>query len=215
MTDPVFECPEHGYATAPECPDCGRTAREVLSGDRRRRLSKSVSGALRHFPADAGLELDDRGWTDYGDLADAVARKYEWAGALAAVVATDPKGRFETRDTPTGPEIRAAYGHSVDVDLERDEADNSVPDRLYHGTDPANLDAIRSEGLRPMGRQEVHLSATPDEASEVGRRHASEATVLEIDAAAMNDDGLRVTERGERTYTADAVPPEYLTVLDS
>nr|WP_254267892.1 RNA 2'-phosphotransferase [Halorussus aquaticus] len=198
----------------PNCPECGADAERVLSGERRRRLSKFVSGALRHFPDDAGLELDDRGWADYERLADAVARKYDWADPqlLAAVVATDPKGRFERE----GGRIRAAYGHSVDVTLEASESDpeSRIPDRLYHGTDPDNLDSILAEGLQSMNRQEVHLSATPAEAREVGRRHAPSPVVLEIDASGMVADGHRVSKRGAETYTADEVPREYLDVRE-
>lgn len=236
MTDPVFRCPDHGYVTDPECPECETKTEKVLSGERRRRLSKFVSGALRHFPGDAGLELDLQGWTDYDDLAAAVARKYDWVGRehLEAVVATDPKGRFERREVEAGrgtgdcgKEIRAAYGHSVDVDLDagelgagedgadsKSDANGEIPDRLYHGTDPTNLDSIRAEGLKPMGRQEVHLSETPAEAREVGRRHAETPVVLAVDAAGMVADGRRVSKRGTGTYTADEVPPEYLEVRE-
>ncbi|UPV75687.1 RNA 2'-phosphotransferase [Halorussus limi] len=219
MTDSIYRCPDHGFVTGPEgetpaCPECDRSVERILSGERRRRLSKFVSGALRHFPDDAGLDLDEQGWTDYDDLADAVVRKYDWADPdhLAAVAATDPKGRFEEENG----RVRASYGHSVDVTLgaTAEGEGGEVPDRLYHGTDPANLDSILAEGLRPMGRQEVHLSGSRAAAREVGRRHASTPVVLEIDAAEMVADGLRVDRRGEETYTADAVPPEYLAASD-
>jgi putative RNA 2'-phosphotransferase len=243
VTDPVFRCPDHGFVTGgegvtsedenPNCPECGRSVERVLSGERRRRLSTFVSGALRHFPEDAGIELDGRGWADYDALASAVGLKYDWAAPdrLAAVVATDPKGRFERESG----RIRAAYGHSVDAELDAGEVDaeldagevdaeldaggdeeagGEVPDRLYHGTDPANRDAILDEGLRPMDRQEVHLSGSRAAAREVGRRHAANPVVLEIDGDGMVADGLRVSKRGEETYTADEVPSEYLQVLD-
>ncbi|WP_135823562.1 RNA 2'-phosphotransferase [Halorussus ruber] len=216
MTEPVFRCPDHGVTTAQECPECGGNTRKLLGGERRRRLSKFVSGALRHFPEEAGLELDRGGWTDYDDLARVVKNKYDWADRelLDAVVETDPKGRFESGDDG---QIRAAYGHSVDVDLDAgvdDSADreDDIPDRLFHGTDPANLDSIRAEGLQPMGRQRVHLSGTTEEAREVGRRHAKNPVVLETDAAGMLADGLPIAKRGESTYTCEAVPPEYLNV---
>jgi putative RNA 2'-phosphotransferase len=217
VTEPVFRCPDHGFTTAHECPECARSTEKLLSGERRRRLSKFVSGALRHFPENAGLELDRGGWTDRDDLARVVKNKHDWADreALDAVVETDPKGRFEFGDDSR---IRAAYGHSVAVDLdagEDDSADSDIPDRLFHGTDPANLDSIRAEGLQPMGRQQVHLSATIEEAREVGRRHAANPVVLEIDAAGMLADGMAIAKRGESTYTCDAVPPEYLAPLNS
>lgn len=214
MTDPVSVCDDHGYHEGAACPVCDRFGDEVLSGSRRRRLSKFVSGALRHFPDDAGIELDDAGWTPFDDLAAAVASKYDWASAdqLEAVVATDPKGRFERSQRNGDQLVRAAYGHSVDVDL--DGTDGPVPDTLYHGTAPRNLDAILSEGLRPMGRQQVHLSGSVADAREVGARHADDPVVLEIDAAAMLADGLDVVKRGQSTYTTDRVSPAYLERRD-
>jgi putative RNA 2'-phosphotransferase len=225
VTAPVFRCPDHGFTTAPEppspkCLDCGQPTQKVFSGERRRRLSKFVSGALRHFPDDTGLELDRGGWTDYENLTSAVTRKYDWAERehLDAVVATDSKGRFETE----GNRIRASYGHSVDADLDADETEprggesdgSEIPDRLYHGTDPDNLDSILAAGLKPMGRQRVHLSGSPDEAREVGRRHTSNPVVLQVDSSAMIADGLKIAKRGVETYTTSGVPPEYLDVVE-
>jgi putative RNA 2'-phosphotransferase len=175
-----------------------------------------VSGALRHFPEDAGLPLDDAGWTPLPELVDAVESTYDWADgeAVDAVVATDPKGRFE-RDpgSDRNPDrLRAAYGHSVDVTI-GDEG-GPVPGTLYHGTAPRNVEAITEEGLKPMGRQRVHLSASVETAREVGSRHADDPVVLEIDAAAMVRDGQDIAKRGEATYTTDRVPPAYLSKID-
>lgn len=208
MTDPVRRCADHGPYGGDACPDCGAPGDRVLDGGRRRRLSKFLSGALRHFPDDVGLDLDEHGWTSWADLVAAATARYGWADAptVAAVVATDPKGRFE-RD---GGRVRAAYGHSVDVDLGVRET--PVPDTLYHGTAPENLDAIRAEGLRPMGRQRVHLSGTTEAARDVGRRHAPEPVVLRVDAAGLRADGHRVVKRGKGVYTVERVPPDYLAV---
>lgn len=208
-------CPDHGYfesggeTGADGCP-CGREGEAALSSERRTRLSKFTSGALRHFPADVGLAPDDRGWVAWDALVAAAGDRYRWADepALAAVVATDPKGRFE-RD---GDRVRAAYGHSIDVTLE--PADAPVPDVLYHGTPRRNAGAIRREGLRPMGRQTVHLSETPATAREVGRRHGAAPVVFAVDAAGLLADGHRVTKRGRETYTVGRVPPAYLAVAD-
>jgi putative RNA 2'-phosphotransferase len=205
VTDPIRRCPDHG-TVADACPDCGAVGDEVLSAERRPRLSTFLSGALRHFPDDAGLSLDDRGWVAWTDLVAAATDRYPWADgeSVEGVVAADPKGRFE-RD---GDRVRAAYGHSVDVTL--DPTDAPVPDELYHGTAPRNVAAIEREGLRPMGRQQVHLSASVADAEAVGRRHAAEPVVFVVDAAALRDD-YRITKRGHETYTVDRVPPAYLT----
>ncbi|SDZ78264.1 putative RNA 2'-phosphotransferase [Haloplanus vescus] len=207
MSDPVRRCPAHGYSDG-AC-HCGTVGETVLPADRRTQLSKFLSGALRHFPDDAGLSLDDQGWTAWPAVVEAVSERYPWADsdAVAAVVATDPKGRFERDDG----RVRAAYGHSVDVDL--DPTDDPVPDRLYHGTSPSAADSIREEGLKPMGRQQVHLSATREDARAVGRRHASDPVVFAVDAAALAEE-FRIAKRGEGTYTVDRVPPAFLTVVE-
>jgi len=232
MSD-VLVCDDHGYFESGCCPVCDGGGRAVLDAERRRRLSKYLSGALRHFPEDAGLTLTEAGWTAFDDLVAAVERQYGWAdrGAVAAVVATDPNGRFErtgrTRaaaapggDRADDPDaaasddrVRAAYGHSVDVDL--DSGDGPVPDTLYHGTAPGTADAIREDGLRPMSRQLVHLSGTAGEARRVGARHAAEPVVFEVDAARMTADDRTITRRGRATYTTERVPSEYLSVLDA
>jgi len=221
MAGTIAHCDDHGYSDDERCPGCGDEGRHVLDGERRRQLSKFVSGALRHFPEDAGVELDDAGWTSFEALASAVAGQYDWADAdaLAGVVATDPKGRFERTgggaatlpdsegDSPADC-VRAAYGHSVDVTIEA--ADAPVPDELYHGTPEWNVDAILAEGLKSMSRQQVHLSETPSAALEVGRRHGDDPALLAVDAAAMQAEGHRILKRGTATYTADRIPPKYV-----
>jgi putative RNA 2'-phosphotransferase len=211
MTAPVYRCPRHGHHDGETCPDCDEQGSRVVSGSRRERLSRFISGALRHFPEDAGIDLDAAGWTDTDALIDTVVRRYDWAHTdqIDAVLETDPKGRFERQ----GGQVRAAYGHSVDVDLEG--TDDPVPNTLYHGTAPRNLGAIREEGLRPMNREAVHLSETVEAAMEVGARHAAEPAVLAVDAAELLSAGYEIHKRGEATYTVDRVPPAYLAVRDN
>lgn len=206
MPEPLGYCDAHGSHEGTRCPVCGTASPELLDGERRRRLSTFVSGALRHFPGDVGLDLDDRGWTDRTALVAAVERRYGWADreSLDALVATDPKGRFEV----DGARIRAAYGHSEDVQLEPTDA--PVPDELYHGTAPRNVDPILAEGIRPMDRQLVHLSAAVEAARAVGARHADDPVVLRVDAAGMLADGHRITKRGVGVHTTERVPPEYV-----
>ncbi len=223
MPAPVSTCSDHGTYFEDACPVCGDGGDRVLSGSRRRRLSKFVSGALRHFPDDVGLSLDAAGWTARSSVVTSVASRYDWAGEreVEAVVAADPKGRFETRVVGSERELRAAYGHSVGVDLDldaegadgRNDRDRSLPDTLYHGTAPRNLDTILAEGLKPMGRQSVHLSGTRETARDVGRRHTDggEPVVLAVDVRSLVGEGFAVRKRGTDTYTVARVPPEYLS----
>jgi len=108
--------------------------------------------------------------------------------------------------------VRAAYGHSVAVDL--DAGGTPVPDTLYHGTSPTALGSITREGLKPMGRQSVHLSDSVDDAKAVGSRHAADPVILEIDAGAMRADDHTITKRGRAVYTTDRVPPAYIAQID-
>ena len=77
---------------------------------------------------------------------------------------------------------------------------------LYHGTVGRFLDAIRSEGLRPMDRDAVHLSPDRETATRVGARRGR-PVVLPVDAGAMHRDGhtFRISENG--VWLVDAVPP--------
>lgn len=204
-SDVIRVCPEHGYFEGEKC-DCDEEGREVLDDDRHVRLSKFVSGALRHFPEDAGIELDENGWTTYDELVEAVVSRYDWGCPehVEVVVETDPKGRFER----SGERIRAAYGHSVDVELDGGDDGGDVPDTLYHGTARRNVDSIREEGVVPKGRQEVHLSRTVEEARDVGARHG-EPVVFEVDT-----ESLGVERRGEGVYAVERVPPDVLSVVE-
>jgi len=203
-------CLDHGYYEDTNCPVCGTKGKRVLSHGRRRQLSKFACGLLRHFPDEYDVSLTPQGWTAISDVVEAVTEKYEWADGedLRAVAAMDGKGRYEIDQG----RIRAAYGHSVDVSLESSES--PVPDVLYHGTNPDNVDAILSEGLRPMSRQLVHLSDSPDEALEVGRRHDETPVLLRVDTKALLDGGDKITKRGNSVYTAPRIDPKYITVVE-
>jgi len=213
MSD-IGVCDRHGYVSGTTCPDCGEALDVLLESGRRTQLSKFLSGALRHFPADVGLELDTHGWTAFDSVIDVVTDRYGWAVSehVEAVVLTDPKGRFEWDYTAgvgrSGGRIRAAYGHSVDVDLDHEET--PVPDTLYHGTSPRHVDSILTEGLKPMNRQKVHLSGTRAAALSVGGRHTDDPVLLVVDAERLQADGQRIVKRGKDVYTTDRVASEYL-----
>jgi len=138
------------------------------SDDRLHRTSKFLSYVLRHDPGALGLTPDPGGWVDVETL---VERARAWGRSMSRprirhVMAAGDKTRFARSDD--GEKIRAPYGHSIDVDLGR--IPTPPPDELYHGAHSA-LSSIREEGLRPQARQYVHLSATPETADAVGRRH--------------------------------------------
>ncbi|MFC4949595.1 RNA 2'-phosphotransferase [Pseudonocardia sp. GCM10023141] len=167
----------------------------------RTRLSKRLSLHLRHAPEKIGLQLDAGGWVDVDVLLAALGGVTR--ADLDEVVRTSDKQRFVIE----GPRIRANQGHSVAVELDLPVA--VPPEVLFHGTVARFLDAIRREGLRPMARHDVHLSATRDTAERVGARRGA-PVVLVVDAAAMQADGhaFRVSANG--VWLTAAVPPGYL-----
>ena len=143
--------------------------------DRLADVSRFLSFVLRHEPEAIGLHLDREGWASVDELiAGALARGRALdAATIAQVVATNDKQRFALSED--GARIRAVQGHSIDVDLGL--APVVPPALLYHGTATRFLDAIRREGLRPLDRKFVHLSATAVAAERVGARHGKPAVI--------------------------------------
>ncbi len=171
------------------------------------RTSKRLSRHLRHAPGEIGLVLGEGGWVAVADLLAALAAHGRAVSReeLAHVVAHNDKRRFAFDET--GERIRASQGHSVPVDLGLPES--TPPPVLYHGTVAAALAAIRREGLRPMRRHHVHLSADVATAARVGSRRGR-PVVLRVDAAAMAEAGHRFLVSANGVWLTDAVPPGFL-----
>ncbi|GAA3227255.1 RNA 2'-phosphotransferase [Streptomyces sp. XM83C] len=169
------------------------------------KVSKYLAKHLRHQPERIGITLDEGGWVEIDTLiAAAAAHGFRFTREeLDHVVAANDKKRFAI----DGDRIRASQGHSVDVDLGLPPA--TPPPYLYHGTVARNLAAIRSEGLRPMNRHAVHLSADRETATRVGARRG-QPVVLSVDAGSMHRDGhvFHVSTNG--VWLTEAVPPRYL-----
>ena len=172
------------------------------------RISRFLALVLRHDPGRLGLELDGAGWVEVDRLLGASARcGFAFTAAeLRDVVAGGAKPRF-TLD-PDGRRIRANHGHSVPVDLGL--AATQPPPVLYHGTAAGAVGRILVEGLSPMGRTHVHLSADEVTADAVGRRHGR-PVVLAVDSGRMHADGHRLLVSASLVWLTVAVPPAYLS----
>lgn len=171
------------------------------------KASKFLSLVLRHQPESVGIVLDEAGWVDVDALlAACAARGRSLSRAeLDHVVANNNKKRFAYSDD--GRRIRASQGHSVTVELGLEAV--APPDVLYHGTAARTLPLILAEGLRPMSRQDVHLSADVETAVRVGSRHGR-PVVLAVAARELAAEGhvFRVSANG--VWLTDRVPPERL-----
>lgn len=171
--------------------------------------SRQLARVLRHKPALWGVKLDREGWCQVSDLLAGAAGHGQdlTANELLEIVATNDKSRFTL--SPDGLRIRAAQGHSVEVDLKlRTKVPPSV---LFHGTVRKNLPAILKEGLRPMSRHAVHLSATKEAALAVGARRGA-PVILVVDSYAMNRDGYQFQQAENLVWLTAAVPPRYLSL---
>jgi putative RNA 2'-phosphotransferase len=169
--------------------------------------SRTLARVLRHKPELWGVRIDGQGWC----AVDALMKGATKAGQaltldeLHEIVATNGKKRFAL--SADGLRIRAVQGHSLPVELNlRVEV---PPPVLYHGTVRKHLSAIRREGLRPMTRHAVHLSATKAAAVAVGSRRGA-AVVLIVDSYAMHRDGHRFQLSENCVWLTAVVPPEYL-----
>lgn len=163
---------------------------------------------LRHDPGRVGLRLDPHGWVGVEELlaASAAAGFPITAAELRDLVEANPKQRFAL--DPSGRRIRANQGHSVPVDLGL--APVVPPPTLYHGTAAGSLGRIRREGLLPMGRTHVHLSADEATAEAVGRRHGP-VVVLTVASARLHGDGQEFLLSANGVWLTGPVPPDYLS----
>jgi putative RNA 2'-phosphotransferase len=166
-----------------------------------------MSLVLRHRPDKIGLTLDENGWANVLDLiaCSKRGRVRLTRDLIGEVVATNDKKRFVLSED--GARIRAAQGHSIDVDLGLQP--QQPPDLLYHGTADRNLSSIREQGLVKGRRQHVHLSLDHATAVKVGQRHGR-PVVLTVRSGDMAREGhlFYLSENG--VWLADHVPPSYL-----
>lgn len=141
---------------------------------------KKLSYLLRH---DTSYAFDEHGWREVSDL---VANHGFTMEELREIVANNNKQRYEFSEDMT--RIRARQGHSIQVDVELEEA--IPPDILYHGTSKEFVGSIMDQGILKGKRLYVHLSTTVEMATKVGQRHGA-PVVLAIDAKRMHEDGIK------------------------
>ena len=174
-------------------------------------MSKAVSHALRHAPWVYELELDAEGWAPVEQLLAALREKGgAWTevdrAAIERMMAAADKQRYEL----SGDRIRALYGHSVPGRI--DKKPGIPPAELFHGTAPETATVIKADGLKPMRRQFVHLSADREMAIAVGGRKSPQPVILTIDAEAAAKAGIAFYEGNERVWLADFVPAEFIAL---
>jgi len=172
-------------------------------------LSRTMSYALRHNPTDFGLTLDREGWVSVQSLLTALrSRQSEWHNLqvedFASVIAQSEKRRFEMRDG----NIRAYYGHSVSQKMAKEPA--IPPAILFHGTTPEAVSIIQRDGLKPMKRQYVHLSADAETARQVAVRRTSHPVILRVSALKAYQHGIAFYLGNDMIWLADSIPSKFI-----
>ena len=204
---PVGYCSQCGFFEGETC-RCGK-GKILLTAERRLKISKFLSGLLRHFGEEFGLKIDKNGWVELKEIERLFKKRYN-IGLLEirAIVETDTKQRFEIKDG----KIRTRYGHSNKRINPKWSEGGNIPRKLYHGTAPQNVNAILKEGLKPMKRLEVHMAPDIKTARDTGKRHHPYPVIFEIDTNCLKRNGLEIRKKG-KVFTCDWVPPECLRLV--
>jgi putative RNA 2'-phosphotransferase len=168
-------------------------------------LSKFMSLVLRHKPLNFGLTPDQYGFVSMEDLLCVLRNRYRdvQCSDIEAVLANCPKSRFEIKEQ----NIRARYGHSIDVKLDKEPV--QPPESLFHGTSSSREGSILREGIKPMNRKYVHLSKNKHEAWEIGRRKTKNPIILTVKAREAFQKGMKFYDMGGVVLT-QMIPAEFV-----
>lgn len=197
MMDRNAESPAHGGDPGTEDAQSGR-------------LSRFLALVLRHRAYQFKLPIDDEGFVPIEPLLELAHTRQGLEEVsredLEALADKPGRKRFEIRDDA----IRATYGHSFHRPIRYPEA--TPPERLYLAVPRSQLPDVRAHGLRPEGRQYIHLSEDREEALEVGRHKTTEITVVEVLAGDAAGNGVPFHKPTDGLYLATQVPARYLDV---
>lgn len=176
------------------------------------KLSKTVSYILRHHPESFDLKLAADASVETDKLLAALKIKFKdiIKADLVELVENDHKGRFSFLDNQQ--RIRANYGHSIEG-VNPDYEAVKPPKILYHGTTSVVKNKILSAGIKPMGRNYVHLSLDVKEAEKVARRRTNEPVIFKIEALKAFNEGHDFYKTAEDIFLTDQLSADYLSLL--
>lgn len=170
------------------------------------RAGRKLAFLLRHSTDPQFINLDG-GWANVEDI---TKKMFIGKNFLEQIVGNDKKQRFAFDETKT--KIRANQGHSIKgVIIEPIKA--TPPDILYHGTATRFLERIMQEGLKPMGRNFVHLSSDIETAKKVGSRHGK-PVVLIVDAKQFYEDTNKLFLSQNGIWQAEFIESKYISRKD-
>jgi putative RNA 2'-phosphotransferase len=182
-----------------------------MTDKERTHIGKFMSLVLRHEPQAIGAKLDVDGWLPLETLVNGMQKTYPSITVqnIVEIVESSDKKRFQFSESRS--HIRAVQGHSVAIEGSTVQL-AEAPEYLYHGTAISKVVTIQSEGLKPMSRIHVHLSADRETAIIVGRRHGKPA-VFQVNSAVAKSDGVQFFLAENGVWLCNSLPPKYLTLL--
>ncbi|WP_331716119.1 RNA 2'-phosphotransferase [Pseudoclavibacter sp. 13-3] len=145
-------------------------------------------------------------WAKLSDVVAAIGR-VGFTGVEDSTVRELVAHQTKTRLEISGDRIRGAYGHSLSTVVDHVVV-STPPPVLFHATSPEAWGHILREGLKPMGRQFVHLATSAEQAMIVGRRHAQRPVLLRIDTARAAGHGVQFRNGSDSVILTDYVPAD-------
>lgn len=171
------------------------------------RASRWLAYVLRHAPHEYGLHMDSEGWVDVQQLISVDSGYCLTHDVVTRIVEEDDKQRYQLNDT--GTMIRAVQGHTATA---RDYQPEVPPSVLYHGTKQKSLCGILCNGLLPMQRHHVHMSADVATAEEVANRRKGVSVILQIDSLAAHSQGVTFYRSENGVWLCGSIPPEFIAI---
>jgi putative RNA 2'-phosphotransferase len=171
-------------------------------------LSKQLSWILRHEAERLDLAIDPEGYVRLDAVLDVIRRDHPRVTEADIRAVVEEVEQRKQRFSIAGEWIRANYGHSLAMRIAQEAA--VPPDKLFHGTTVAALEAILREGLRPMQRQYVHLTPDAELARSVGSRHGKPCLV-QVDARHAHAAGVVFYRANRSFWLAEQIPAAFLS----
>ncbi|HLH86117.1 MAG TPA: RNA 2'-phosphotransferase [Thermoplasmataceae archaeon] len=218
IVDELRICGKDGPFRGDSCPVCGNRGKLLMRPDEVEGVGRVLAGMLRHFPENYGVRLNDHGWVKIYAVVPVIRgqrRGYWWLtpSHIEALVKTDPKGRYQINKYG---EIRAAYGHTIPVNMD-DLPTDDIPENLYYQTTREEMELIRETGISPSDKTWIHLSLTPRQAYVSGLFHIDSPAVLEIPTEPLINSGRQIYRATKDVFLVQEIPPEYIgkSILDT
>ena len=178
--------------------------------DESSRLSRFLALVLRHKAYRFDLFVDDHGYVDLEDLLDVINEQEGLEDVEEEDIRAVGQGHTRTRFEIKDGRIRATYGHSFRKPVHYERVD--PPEELYIALPQGQVETARAAGLKPAGRQYVHLSKDKEDAEEVGRRWGEPYKVITVRAKEAGDNGISFHNPTDGLFLALSVPAKYLNI---